>query len=135
MMTQAVQRQLIETMAELIASSAYVAWANTLWGHLNPLQAHYQYRMIRPNLGDLVLEISTVKVPAMDRIGRLLWITPDDERWTIQTLDGREVRWENSRFIVVPEVPWHHQGMLPDDWQVRGDWRPIFGASMREAHP
>jgi hypothetical protein len=71
--------------------------------------------MSRPNLGDLVLEITVPQARAMERLGRLLWVDheggdPARDVWTIQTLEGQEIRWHNARFIVVPEDQWRHQG-------------------------
>lgn len=71
-----------------------------------------------PQLDDLVLVVAVRReAKPLDRVGRLLrqewerWPGPqdaDDEPqgrtvWTIETLDGREVRWENVRILRLPE--------------------------------
>ena len=111
---------------ELLAAAAYVAWNNVLSGCNSPDQNHYYERMGSPVVGDLVLETTSFRGSASDRIGRLKSITrepyPDwgdedepaqtREIWLIETLDGREFRWENCKFIAIPETPFNHQGKL-----------------------
>lgn len=123
-----------EDVVELLAISAYVAWSNVLSGSNSAAQHNYFERMRHPTVGELVLEITTHRrVKAIDRIGRLISVTrepydypdwnvsedgpiPTREIWTIKTLDGREFRWENCDFIVIPEDPFNHPGKLACDY-------------------
>jgi len=98
-------------LLDIIAARSYVAWRNTLSGSQSTDQKRYFERMNNPEVGDLVLEITNFKAPSIDRIGRLLEIGPDKFglAYVIETFDGREFRWSNSDFIVIPETPFHHQ--------------------------
>ena len=112
-------------LLELIASSAYIAYSHTLNGAGIPAHIRYFERMRHPEVGDLVLESTTMsRASAIDRIGRLKAITleplegwddideptPNEKVWTITTMDGREFKWRNADFIVIPEDPFKHQG-------------------------
>lgn len=120
-------------LLELIASSAYSAYVNTLSGRNSPAQDAYYKRMSKPVVGDLVLETSSLAIFIRDgeslinHIGKLKSIKsepypdwedeegeciPERDVWTIETLDGRIFTWENCDFIVVPEHPYHHQGKI-----------------------
>jgi len=115
---------------EIVAASSYVAWTNVLCGTQNKAQDKYFERMSSPEVGDLVLETTTHgRVKAIDRIGRLLSVTTepypdweDDEPaptrdiWTIETFDGRDFKWENCSFIVIPETPYNHQGSIGSNY-------------------
>jgi hypothetical protein len=105
-------------LLRLLGISAYLAWWNTLCGNPSPNQEDYQRRMNNPIPGDLVLETTTLaRGSPPNNIGRLLSVVPepypdwDDEEepvptrdiWTIETLDGQRVRWENCHFIKIPE--------------------------------
>ena len=116
----------LKELLDLLAASAYVAWSNTLCGDPSQVQKAYYERMRKPEIGDLVLEVTTFRrASSSDKIGRLLSIEDepypdweDDEPaptrkvWTIKTLDGRECRWENCDFIVIPEDPFQHQAKI-----------------------
>lgn len=105
---------------ELLAISVYVAWHNTLCGNQSQDQNEYYKRLGNPQIGDLVLEITTMhRVAAMDRIGYLEAIefrdapgwddespAPKEKYWRIRKLDGELFEWSNSRFIVIPENEW-----------------------------
>jgi hypothetical protein len=39
--------------------------------------------------------------PALNRVGQLLAITSSHE-YTLHTVDGRELRWENASFVRIP---------------------------------
>jgi len=63
-------------------------------------------RAIAP--GHLVLEISSIRPGvALDRVGVLLSIRPGsnsyDDKYTIKTIDGREMTWENAEFVRLPQ--------------------------------
>lgn len=107
-------------LLRLLGISAYIAWRNTCCGNPSPLQERYWHRMNNPIPGDLVVETTTLtRGHPPNGIGRLLSVAPepypdwDDEDeeepiptrdiWTIETLDGRQVRWENCHFIKIPE--------------------------------
>lgn len=133
------ERELAEAMVanilECLAASAYIAWVNTISGYHVPAAKFYCERMHDPQPGDLVLEVTNWKARPLDRIGRLIsvgmenpppevvdpqtydeseWERPyppyQEKIWRIRTLDGREYRWWNADFIVIPEDPFRHQG-------------------------
>ena len=118
----------VDYLLELIAINAYTAYRNTLIGNPPPAIKRYSERIRNPEPGDLVLEITNPGARAVDRIGRLKSVgmenpppeevskadydvaewgrpyPPYEERiWRIETLDGREFRWWNANFIVIPE--------------------------------
>lgn len=110
-----ISTELCTTALELLAINAYIAWHNTISGTQSSLQQQYYVRMHKPVVGDLVLEITTFsRYPAIDRIGRLISIAEGVDAYstvyTIETLDGRMYKWENSDFIVIPEDEFNHQG-------------------------
>ena len=104
----------------LIAVCAYRAYSNSLCGSPSPKLAEYYERHVKPELGDLVLETSSVgrRKDFFDSIGRLEKIEqepfiiedwPEDEETPMETvhylkrLDGSEIRWTNASFIKIPE--------------------------------
>ena len=114
-----------------LAASAYIAYTNTLCGNQSLVARAYYERATGPRPGDLVLEITNWKAHILNRIGRLIsvgmenpppetldpatyneedWGKPyppyQEKVWRIRTLDGREFRWWNANFIVIPESPW-----------------------------
>lgn len=116
-----------DTLVELLAANAFIAYWNTVGEHQSVAQAHYFKRMGDPKPGDLVLEMSSLnQQPAINRLGRLISVekepypdwdesegeAPSRDVWTIKTLDGRMFRWENCRFCVVPEKATGHQGYI-----------------------
>ena len=121
---------------EIIAASAYAAWSMSLQGGQSAEQKYYFERMGKPVPGDLVFEVTAGLRPANKyehRIGRLVSVTqepypwtqeeielngeepPSRDIWTIRLMDGTEFRWENCKFIVVPESVLGHQGRLPEN--------------------
>lgn len=118
----------VDRLLELLAISVMFAYRNTLVGNPAPAIKRYRERMSNPEPGDLVLEVTNWGAPAVDRIGRLKsmgmenpppevvsednydeaeWGRPyppyQEQVWRIETLDGREFRWWNANFIVIPE--------------------------------
>jgi len=108
----------INSLLEVLASTAYISYTNCLFGSCPEFLHKYYERISNPEIGDLVLEISSVKrVPAINRIGELISIKPEPypdwededepapERniWTIKCLDKNIFRWENCSFISIPE--------------------------------
>jgi hypothetical protein len=88
-----------------ILVEALVATGTRLWttSHNATPAAQAVFRWMR-NLarGYLVLEVSSSRAPAIDRVGELLEITSGHE-YTIRTIDGREHRWENAMFVRIPQ--------------------------------
>jgi len=118
----------VDRLLELLAINAYVAYRNTLIGNPSTATKRYYERVSNPKPGDLVLEITNRGARVIDRIGRLLsvgvenpppeevseddydeaewgrpWPPYQERTWRIETLDGREFRWWNANFIVIPE--------------------------------
>lgn len=118
-------------LIRLIEINAYSVYTGTLIGNAPPAVKELFQRLKAPRPGDLVLEITTLLTPAHDgeRLGRLLRdvrepvFTPEQlESYTeegedisdpyfsrtervcyIQTMDGREIRWCNAKFIAVAD--------------------------------
>jgi hypothetical protein len=115
----------------LIAIGAYTAYSNSLVGNPAPKVREYFERVSHPQVGDVVLEMSTVwrwaahavEAPRKQypELGVLLRVTEEpfpaaegeepDPTVTetvhyIQPLDGSvpEYRWTNARFIQVPDA-------------------------------
>lgn len=118
----------MDRLLELLAISAHIAYGNTLADSSGAAIKRYHERMGSPEPGDLVLEVTNWKARAVDRIGRLKsvgmenpppevvseddydeaeWGRPyppyQEQIWRVETLDGREFRWWNANFIVIPE--------------------------------
>jgi hypothetical protein len=113
-------------MNGLVQSLAYNLYLSTLVGNPAPRTREIGDRMRAPQVGDLVLEISTIYYAdrVAERIGRLVrterepmytakeWYEdneadadepiPDERVWYIALPDGREYRWTNAAFIAVP---------------------------------
>lgn len=110
-------------LLRLLEINAYGVYLNTLVGSPAPRVAALFERLTNPQIGDMVLEITTIGYvpPYGNRLGRLVrqedepvyspegeGVTEEDllitEKITyIQTMDGREFRWRNADFIVVAE--------------------------------
>lgn len=75
-------------------------------GNPAPIVAEMWARMNAPQLGDLVLETSTMRRQDPDWLGRLVSIQKleGDCRFVIRTLDDREVSWVNATFITLEVV-------------------------------
>lgn len=106
----------LETACRLIGHAARWAKRNAAMAHDVPLADRYFARAIRPQPGDMVVETSSfaVRNDYVNCVGKLVSVGDvtmhhDDgtsytrEVWTIETLDGRTITWENCEFIVVPE--------------------------------
>ncbi len=108
-------------VAIAIAESAYWSYSNSLSGAAGGRHTtayHYFEWSTKPYPGQLVVEISARRKPAIDRVGVLESITQEPVQdwdnpelngppplvtiWTIRCLDGRQMRWENCQFIVAP---------------------------------
>lgn len=107
----------------LVEITAYNLHGACLVGNPAPKVAAMYERMKSPQVGDLVLEISTIWDPERvgTRLGRLLrhvrepvytpeeWGAngggddpiPTESIWYIELADGREYRWHNASFIAV----------------------------------
>lgn len=120
------KRERVVKLACHIAVSAIVAYDNALAGNA-PNQRRAMERLSSPWFGDLVVEITTffrTDRPKLDAVGWLLRKTqekidfgdpgfvwdeaaegrphPTEEVVYIETLDGREFRWTNAKFIAIP---------------------------------
>jgi hypothetical protein len=88
-----------EMLVTALVETGWRLWATS---HNNTSSALIIHRWMRDiATGQLVLEITSTRRPAIDRIGVLLAITSKHE-YTIRTIDGRELRWENSDFVRIP---------------------------------
>ena len=106
-----------EKLAEWLAASAYCAYRNARGDTQEGRD--YLERCTHPELGDLVLEVSSLGMGrTLQRIGYLISVekepfedwddigggpAPTRDVWTIDALDGERSRWENCRFIVIPK--------------------------------
>jgi hypothetical protein len=117
----------------LLAMSAYQLWIAMLHGGDVPSHDVMRARMKAPEVGDIVMETSTIGHRIRDhvRIGRLLRVTREPvftpEKWAegggtpdepipdervvyikplVADVPGGEYRWTNADFIVVAEDPW-----------------------------
>lgn len=83
-----------EQLLDLLVVNAYNFYSNTL-------MKNYDYFKTL-EVGNLVLEITSLsnKANNKNRIGYLKRIISESE-YIIETLDGREVHWENADFIRV----------------------------------
>jgi hypothetical protein len=114
----------------LVRAGAYALWQSATTGGSTFSQATYKW-VTEPRPGDLVMEVSSIglSVKDDDRIGYLVshqkepCFTPEEwekkvgvgvaarkekvpEEWIYRITrltNGQEVRWENARFIRVPE--------------------------------
>jgi len=119
---------IIDEALKICVACGLQAYWNTLVGNQCPAVRDYYQRVTHPQPGDLVLEITARNARPIDRIGRLIsvgmenpppevmseedydeeeWGRPyppyQEEVWRIRTLDDREFRWWNARFIVIPD--------------------------------
>ena len=110
----------LEAVVDWLGKATFQAWTNALSGNPSIKQERYWNRANNPEIGDLVFEITAFNRPAIMRIGWLNrierepwpdWDEAEDgpaetrEVWIIRTLDGKEQRRENCKFIVVPTKP------------------------------
>lgn len=119
--------------AELLAANAYAVYRATCVGGACEFVRNLFEEIYHPKVGDLVLEITTFRLPGRDvtqNLGRLIAIVnepyfatkedayaagyepgeelPTIRRWVLKLEfdDGREFRWENAAFIkVLEQVP------------------------------
>jgi hypothetical protein len=88
-----------EMLVTALVETGWRLWATS---HNNTPGAQIVHRWMRDiATGHLVLEITSPRRPAIDRVGELLAITSSHE-YTIRTIDGRELRWENADFVRIP---------------------------------
>lgn len=118
----------IDKLLTMCIACGLQAYRNSLVGNPCPAVRDYFQRVTSPRPGDMVLEITNRSAPPLDRVGRLIsvgmenpppevlseedydeeeWGRPyppyQEKVWRIRTLDGREFRWWNADFIVIPE--------------------------------
>jgi hypothetical protein len=115
-------------LLRLLEVSAYNLYLATLVGHPAPSVEQTGRRMRTPQIGDVVLETSTIwrddRLGA--RLGKLVrtamepvWTAdewreagedentpiPTQRVWYLELPDGREYRWHNASFIAIPPTP------------------------------
>lgn len=106
----------------VIVVNALVATGRQLWStsHNNTPAAHRIFEwMQRIAVGNLVLEVSSPRERAIDRVGTLVAITSSHE-YTIRTFDGREHTWENAEFVRIPQGEADTQALIDLMWQKEG---------------
>ena len=90
----------IHALVDALIATGWRLWTTS---HNNTPAAQrifHWMRAIAP--GHFVLEITKTRDDRpLDRIGVLLTITSSHE-YTIRTIDGRELRWENATFVRIP---------------------------------
>ena len=101
----------IQTLVDALVATGWRLWTTS---HNNTPAAQRVFQWMRDAApGHFVLEVTTLAADrAMDRVGVLLSVTrtlsglarstPGSHEWTIRTIDGRELRWENASFVRIP---------------------------------
>lgn len=122
------EQAIIDELLKVCIAGGYQAYKNSLVGNPCPAVRDYFQRVTHPQPGDLVLEITAQNAQPIDRVGRLIsvgmenpppevlseedydeeeWGRPyppyQEQVWRIRTFDGREFRWWNANFIVIPD--------------------------------
>lgn len=104
-------------LARLLEVAAYNLYRATIVPHSGS-QREIHEDVYNPRVGDLVLEVSAYgvelgsdgEIVQGSRLGR--WLRTEHEEYedgasckfdVIETVDGREFRWHNHKFIKVPE--------------------------------
>ena len=130
----------------LIEVLAYELYCATLVGHQPPAISELFRRMNSPQVGDLVLETSSILARDRDgyRLGKLIrvnyelvmsreeWVAsgeseldqiPRHRVWTLELPNGEEVDWENATFIAVPteRIPHLHFAFESDPKALTGE--------------
>lgn len=93
----------VEILADALAATGAQLWKMSLNNTVAADRVFQWMRVVAP--GQLVLEITNIRSPAIDTVGELLAIEGSSEYeriYTIRTLDGREVRWDNAEFVRIP---------------------------------
>lgn len=109
----------LEQMAEALATSATQAYENAMAAPPGSLANKYFHWCRTPQVGQLVVEVSTRRTtPALRRTGILRSVAEEPiKNWdptlngpagtrkvyTLEGLDGQELRWENCLLIAVPQ--------------------------------
>lgn len=132
------------TPEERIASLGYQLWRAS---HSNTESCRELFdKMKKPKVGDFVLETSSFRrcQGVEDSLGTLVekfvdvrqhgdsGETYEVDIWVIETLDGREVTWENCSFVTLPEE--RDNGKRSRD-RVAGDAGVSAGRAVPEALP
>ena len=97
----------IHDLFSVFEATAYNLWMAALQGRTPATQALYQ-RMKNPQVGDMVMEITSYRRITKDRRGTGTLIAIEDnenrflKKWTIQTPDGRTCDWTNADVIAIP---------------------------------
>lgn len=91
-------------------------WRLALFSGMSAAQNEQYKLMSTPRVGDLVMEVSTIRrrKNAIDGVGILMKISPKQpsgfKKWTIKTLDGRKMVWTNCHFIKLCHVETKKKG-------------------------
>jgi len=89
----------IQVLVDAIAATGWRLWMTS---HNNTPAAQIVHRWMRSVApGHFVLEVTSTRRATIDRVGEMLAITSSHE-YTIRTIDGRELSWENADFVRIP---------------------------------
>ena len=88
-------------------ATAYNLWMAAIQGQTPATQALFQ-RMKKPQVGDMVMEITSYRRIKKDRRGTGMLIAIEEsenrflKKWTIQTPEGDTCDWTNADVIAIP---------------------------------
>jgi hypothetical protein len=84
------------------AAVAFHAAASAILMSDSRLIARYKARVMQPQIGDMVIELSSFREIDSSATGTLLMANRDEGIYRILTFDGRGVTWHNADFIAAP---------------------------------
>lgn len=91
----------------IFEATAYNLWMSALQGRTPASRALFE-RMRNPQVGDMVMEITSYRRVKADRrgTGTLIEIQENDgvflKKWTVRTPSGETCDWTNAKFIAIP---------------------------------
>jgi hypothetical protein len=98
--TEDSMQRLAEVLADALVETGWRLWSTSHNNTPGARRTSEWMRAIAP--GNLVLEVSSIRRSTpLDRVGMLVEKRSSYE-YTIRTLDGREMSWENADFIRIP---------------------------------
>lgn len=95
-------------MLDMLEKTAYDLWRATLICSSTPTGEQLFERMSHPQIGDMVLETTTIHRIKKNRrgFGKLVAIERSEVfygvKYTVQTPDGNLCDWTNAHFIAIP---------------------------------
>ncbi len=108
----------ISTLVDALAETGWRLWTTA---HNNTPAAQRVYRWMKTIApGHFVLEVTSRRegAQALNCVGELLAITSSHE-YTIRTVDGRELRWNNASFVRIPRnTADNHEIFLLEDQSI-----------------